>query len=267
LTGRVLRNGLPGLIAVSLGIALFEFVQPILFTQFGGERELEAMVKLIPPVVQALARTQSEFLALSGLPGYLALGFTYPLYLVLAGAAVISFAANSLAGEMDRGTIQIALSQPASRSAVYISRVLGLVLICLLLALAGPAGMAAGMVYARPAGELYFANFGAVALNGMALFWAMGGLTLLGSAAASRAGRVVGWAIGLLVLSYFVDYFAGIWSALQAWTILSLFRYYDPARALVSGQINSANLIMLASVGATATVVGLIVFARRDLPA
>jgi ABC-2 type transport system permease protein len=266
MTGRVLRNGLPGLVALLLGIALFQFVQPLVIASFGGARGLNAILERIPPVLQAFARTRPEFLALSGLPGYLALGFTYPLYIVLAATAVIGFAANSLAGEMDRGTIQIPLARPISRPAVYVSRALGVALICALLALAGPAGMSVGMLYARPEGELVFAHFGAVALNGLALFWAMGGLALLGSAAASTAGRVVGWAIGLLVLSYFVDYFAGIWSPLQAWTFLSLFAYYDPSQALVSGQIRLESLITLALIGVVATIAGLVIFTRRDLP-
>jgi ABC-2 type transport system permease protein len=268
MTGRVLRHGLPGLIAVLVGIALFEFVQPVVIASFGGAQGLNAILARIPPALQVFARTRPEFLALTGLPGYLSFGFTHPIYLVLAGAAVIGFAARSLAGEMDRGTIQIALSRPISRQAVYTSRVIGVAVICGLLALAGPAGMLAGMLYARPGGDegFVFANFGAVALNGLALFWAIGGLALWGSAAANTAGRVVAWLISLLAISYFVDYFASIWSPLQAWTFLSLFNYYDPTLALVDGQISTPSLATLALVGAAATIAGLSVFSRRDLP-
>ena len=58
LAARVLRNGLPGLVALLLGIALLEFVQAILFNEFGGVRKLNAMVDLIPPVLQAFVRTR-----------------------------------------------------------------------------------------------------------------------------------------------------------------------------------------------------------------
>jgi ABC-2 type transport system permease protein len=267
MTGRVLRAGLPGLVALLLGIALFEFVQPLVIASFGGARGLDAILERIPPALQAFTRTRPEFLALSGLAGYLSLGFTHPLYIVLAGAAVVGFAARSLAGEMDRGTIQIPLARPISRPAVYASRVLGLTIICGLLALAGPAGMVAGMLYSRPEGEFTYAHLGAVALNGLALFWAVGALTLWGSAAASTAGRVVGWAISLLALSYFVDYFAGVWAPLQAIVFLSLFEYYEPTQALVSGQANAADLVTLLIVGGIAAMAGLVIFTRRDLPA
>ncbi len=267
MTGRVLRSGLPGLVALLVGIALFEFVQPLVIASFGGAQGLDVIMDRIPPALQAFTRTRPEFLALSGLAGYLSLGFTHPLYIVLAGAAVIGFAARSLAGEMDRGIIQIPLARPISRQAVYTSRVLGVAIICGLLALAGPAGMVAGMFYARPEGEFIYGHLGAVALNGLALFWAIGALSLWGSAAASTAGRVVAWAISLLVFSYFIDYFAGIWAPLQSIAFLSLFDYYDPTGSLVSGHIDATSLVTLTVVGAIAALAGLAIFTRRDLPA
>ena len=72
--------------------------------------------------------------------------------------------------------------------------------------------------------------------------------------------------LAIFVLSYFIDYFAGIWSPLQAWTFLSLFAYYDPVQALVNGRISATSLLTLAAVGVVAAVAGLVVFARRDLP-
>ncbi|MGH2613900.1 MAG: ABC transporter permease subunit [Thermomicrobiales bacterium] len=267
MTGRVLRSGLLGLVALLLGIVLFEFVQPLVIASFGGARGLDAILDRIPPALQAFTRTRPEFLALSGLAGYLSLGFTHPLYIVLAGAAVVGFAARSLAGEMDRGIILVPLARPISRQAVYAARVLGLAVICGLLALAGPAGMVAGMLYSRPEGAFTYAHLGAVALNGLALFWAVGALTLWGSAAVSTAGRVVGWAISLLVISYFVDYFAGVWTPLQTIVFLSLFEYYEPTEALVSGQIDATNLTTLLLVGVIAAIAGLVIFTRRDLPA
>jgi ABC-type transport system involved in multi-copper enzyme maturation permease subunit len=266
MTGRVLRSGLPGLVALLVGIVIFEFVQPVVIASFGGARGLDAILERIPPALQAVTRTRPEFLALSGLAGYLSLGFTHPLYIILAGAAVIGFAARSLAGEMDRGIIQIPLARPVSRPALYASRVVGIMIICTLLALAGPVGMMAGMLYARPEGDFAFANLGAVALTGLALFWAIGSITLWGSAAANTAGRVIAWAMSLLVVSYFVDYFAGIWTPLQAIAFLSIFEYYEPTRALVSGQADLPDVATLSVVGCLASLAGLVTFVRRDLP-
>jgi ABC-2 type transport system permease protein len=267
MTARVLRNGLWGLIALLAAIALFEFVQPVVIASFGGTSGLNAIMARIPSTLQVFMRTRPEFLAMSGLPGYLSLGFTHPLYIVLAGAAMVAFVARALAGEMERGTIQIPLARPISRPAVYVSRALGAAIICGLLAVIGPLGMVAGLLYARPDGELDYRHLVAVGLTGFALFWAVGGIALCGSAAASTAGRVVGWVLGILVLSYFIDYFAEVWRPLQALTFLSLFEYYDPTGAIVTGQVEMRNVAILFLVGAGTALAGLVVFTRRDLPA
>ena len=100
----------------------------------------------------------------------------------------------------------------------------------------------------------------------MLLFWAIGGLTLLGSAAASTAGRALARAIAGLVVSYLVDYFAGIWDFLVPIEFLSIFDYYDPATTLVNGTLVWTNVVVLAAVGMAGVLAGLIVFVRRDLP-
>ena len=65
----------------------------------------------------------------------------------------------------------------------------------------------------------------------------------------------------------FVDYFASVWEPLETITFLSLFEYYDPTQALVSGQANVRSLAILFVVGAVTATAGLIAFTRRDLPA
>lgn len=265
MTARVLRNGLAGLVALIVGVALFDFVQPLVIASFGGAGALDAIMSRIPPALQVFARVRPEFLAMSGLTGYLSLGFTHPLYIILASAAIVGFASRSLAGEIERGIVQIALSRPISRPSFYASRVLGAAIIAVLLTLAGPAGMIAGVYVAQPDGEFAFRNLWAVAVSTFALFWAIAGISLLGSAAASTAGRVIGWALAILITAYFVDYFSEIWQPLKAVAFLSLFEYYDPTHALVSGEVNARDTLFLLAAGSIAAVTGLFIFARRDL--
>ena len=179
------------MVALLLGVLLFEAIQAPVADSVGGVGTVSAILEELPPALQALSRARPEFIAISGLAGYLSVGFTHPLYLVLACATIVGFTARSLAGEMERGTIQLALARPISRSRVYGARVLGLVSIAVALALVGPLGMVVGIWYARPEGELVYRHFLPVAVGCALLFWAIGGLTLLGSAAASTSGRAV----------------------------------------------------------------------------
>lgn len=266
MTVRLLGRGLAGLVALLLGLAVFEAVQAPIIGSIGGARGLAMLMNALSPALLAFTRSRPEFIAMSGLEGYLALGFTHPLYIVLTAAAVVGFAARSLAGEIDQGTIQIALARPISRPAVYASRVAGMAAVCLALAIAGPLGMVIGLLLVQPDGTLQPAHLLPLAAATAALFWAIGGLTLFGSAAANSSGRVVGWAIGALLLSYFIDYFSSIWRVVRPLEIVSIFHYYDPSGALVNGSVDPRDLLVLFAAGLCGVAAGLAVFTRRDLP-
>ena len=266
MTGRLLGRGLAGFLALLLGVALFELIQAPIADSFGGPAGLASLLESLPPALRALTRARPEFIAISGLAGYLSLSFTHPLYLVLTIATVVGFACRSLAGEMERGTMQLALSRPISRPRVYAARVVGLLVIAVALSVAGPLGLIAGLAYVQPEGDFAYRHLLPTAAATALLFWAIGGLTLLASAAASTAGRAVAWAIAVLVVSYFVDYFAGLWAFLQPLEFLSVFDYYDPSQALVNGALPWASVATLGAVGLAGVVAGLAVFVRRDLP-
>jgi ABC-2 type transport system permease protein len=266
MTGRALLRWLPALLGLLLMIFLFEIVQAPVIDAVGGAAGLSAIMERIPPALRAFARTRPEFMAMTSIAGYLSLGFTHPLYLVLATSSVIGFAARTLAGEMDRGTIQIALSRPVSRGAVYLSRVIGVLVIALLVSLAGPLGMITGWAAVRPSGEIPLAHFLPLAANTFALCWAAGGLALLGAAWSAQAGRVLGWGLAVFIVMYFVDYFSSIWRIVAPFQPLSLFAYFDPGTILVEGSWPWADLALLAAIGIAAALGGYAVFRSRDLP-
>ncbi|MFT4036559.1 MAG: ABC transporter permease subunit [Thermomicrobiales bacterium] len=265
LTWRGIRRGLTGLAALCAAIAAFTFVQPLVIASFGGAGAMDAIMSRVPPAFQAFARTRPEFLAMTGLPGYLSLGFTHPIFIVMAGAAVISYTARVLAGEMASGSLQIPLSRDISRTTVYLSCVAGASFICLIVSVVGPVGMLAGLAYADP-GPFPAGHLVAVGIDTFALLWAIAGLSLLFSAAASNAGRVVGWSLGLLLISYFIDYFAGVWKPLERVLFLSLFEYFTPTPTLVNGVADPRAVSTLLITGGLAFIAGWAVFHQRDLP-
>ena len=266
MTGRLLGRGLVGLVGILILIGLFTAVQAPIVDSIGGAPGLSSLMQRLPPVLLALSRTRPEFLAATGLAGFLSIAYTHPMMLLLAGAAVVGFAARSLAGEMEHGTIQLTLARPRSRETAYAARVLGLAVVVGLVAVAGPVGTVVGLLAAQPAGEFAWAHLLPLALSTAALAWAIGGLALFGSAVASTSGRVVGWALGLLTVSYFVDTFADVWRVLQPLRPFSLFAYYDPGTVLTSGTVVPRHLLVLCATGLAGVVAGLLVFRRRDLP-
>ncbi len=266
LVGRLLRRGVGGTLALVAGILVFQLLEPLIADSMGGAQGLQSLVETLPPGMQAIARLDPQFVALSGLAGFLSFGYTHPLYLVLISSAMVGFAARSLAGEIDRGTIAVALARPISRHSIYAARVAGLVALSAALSLAGTAGTLIGVLVARPEGELTYAHLVQLTMTAALLAWAIGGLTLWASAGSSTSGRVVGMATAVLVISYFVDYFADVWSVLEPLAPYSLFNYFDPAHALVNGAIRPLDAAVLSLSGLIGVVAGALIFDRRDLP-
>lgn len=265
ISGRLLRRGLGGTLMLLLGIALFEFINPVIGTSIGGADAVQGLFDQLPPGMQAIAQVQPDFFIESGFAGFVSLGFTHPAYFVLVSSAVVGFGSRTLAGEVESGILALTLARPVSRSVIYLARVLDLGLLALMLALAGALGTWTGIEIANAPSALTASAYLMLIGSSWLLAWSIGGLVLGVSAASSTTGRVVGWATGVLVILYFIDYFAELWSPLEPFGPLSIFRYFDPVAALVEARIPLINVLVLGGIGLVGVLAGLIVFQRRDL--
>ncbi|HEV2065524.1 MAG TPA: ABC transporter permease subunit [Thermomicrobiales bacterium] len=266
ITARLLRRGLGGTLMLFLGIALFEFINPVIGDSLGGAEVVQGLFDQLPPGMRAIAQVQPDFFIEAGFAGFISLGFTHPVYFVLVSSSVVGFSARSIAGEVDSGVIALTLARPVSRRVAYLARVAGLLALSLGLALVGVLGSWIGTVIVDLPAGTGLRDYGALFAASALLAWAVGGMVLGVSAASSTTGRVVGWATAVLVVLYFIDYFAELWSVLETLGPFSVFRYFDPAIALVEGRVPWINVLVLGGAGTVAIVIGLLVFERRDLP-
>lgn len=262
---RLLQRGMVGTVMLLIGVMIFQFANPFIADSFGGEEGLQRMIELLPPGLRTLAQLSPEFIALTGLAGYLSLAYDHPVYLVLVMSAVVGFASRSIAGEIDRGTLALTLSRPIPRTNVYLARLAGLVILIVLFAASGPIATWLGLVIAKPSGDVGISQLATLGAVCGLLAWSVGGLTLMVSAASDSTGRVVGWATGFLVVSFFVDYFAELWTVLEPIRPLSIFWYFDTTATIVDGSVPMKSLLVLGGSGAIAIVIGWRIFERRDL--
>lgn len=264
MTTRLLRRGLAGTLLLLAGAMVFQFVNPFIGESLGGPEGLESLVNQLPPAMQQLAQMSPDFLAITGLAGYLSRGYDHPVYLVLMISAMVAYAGRAIAGEVDSGTLALVLSRPISRTMIYLSRTIALVVLAVGFGIAGPIATRFGLVIAQPVGEIRGDQLVAMAALGVLFVWAIGGLALMVSAMSGSTGRVVGWATGYLVVAYFVDVFASLWSILEPLRPFSLFRYFDTADTMVDGRVPAESILVLGGVGLIAVVVGWLVFRHRD---
>jgi ABC-type transport system involved in multi-copper enzyme maturation permease subunit len=261
---RLLRQGLVGTAMLLLGVAAFQFIYPFITDSLGGTKGLEGLVRQLPPAMQALAQMSPEFLAMTGVAGFLSRGYDHPVYLVLSIAAMVAFTGRAIAGEVGSGTLALALSRPIPRRSIYLARVAGVAALCLAFGATGPIATWIGVRISGLEGDLPASHLAAMALLGMLFLWAIGGLTLMVSAWSSATGQVVGWATGYLVVAYFVDVFAGLWSVLEPVRPLSLFRWFDTSATMVDGRVPLDSALVMGGVGLVAMLAGWAIVRRRD---
>ena len=261
---RLLRQGLVGSAMLLLGMVAFQLIYPFITDSLGGEEGLSSLVSQLPPAMQALAQMSPEFLAMTGAPGFLSRGYDHPVYLVLAIAAMVAFTGRVIGGEVDAGTLALTLSRPIPRWRIYLARAIGVGVLCLAFGVAGPIATWAGIQISGLDADLPISHLAAMALLGMLFTWAVGGLALMVSAWSSSTGRVVGWATGYLVVAYFVDVFAELWTVLEPVRPLSLFNWFDTSATMVDGRVPADSGLVLGGVGLVAMVIGWLAFRQRD---
>jgi ABC-2 type transport system permease protein len=199
--------------------------------------------------------------------------WNHPFILLTVAIWAISKGSSAVAGEVERGTLDVTLSRPLSRTSYLAAHVLVGVLGLMTLAAALIAGNRIGTQYnpiEGPPGVLVLAK---PALNYVALGLAMYGYTLMLSSI-----DLVRWRPNLIgsvatLAAYVALVIASVpsfdeYPTLKLWLgRLSIFKAYNPVEAAVKGENFAFNAGILAAVGATGIVLAFLAFTRRDLPA
>ena len=249
------------LVVVVIGIFLWGLLMPIIYSQFGSQFRQMMDTGLIP----------EQFANFGGgnifsLPGSIALGFIHPISLILVSVFAVGFAASAVAGERQRGTLEVLLARPVSRRTVYVTLLVAMLLFTGL-AIAGLlAGTLAGAALGGVLDELDLARYPLVWLNGWLLFAALGSIGLAASVSFDRLSPALGITVAVTIVSYFLQVLGSLWPDAEALQPYSLFHYVKPMEVL-EGETDPFGLGLLATVAVIGVIVALIVFPRRDLAA
>lgn len=183
----------------------------------------------------------------------------FPLLLsiwpILAGARLVR-------GEEERGTLDLVLATPLSRVRVIVEKLAALVIALLVIAVLFALGTIAGEPSAGAHVDFVRALVTGLNLSLLAFFF--GTLALLISQFSVSRGSAVGWASGLLILSYLLDatgrVIDGTWVK-----YLSPFYYYNLNRPLIpSFNDTPAGALLLLGLSLLFTIVSIVLFAQRD---
>ena len=249
------------LLIVGLGLGIWGALFPIIYASFGETfRELMGS-GLIPE--QMMEFGGGDVFSLSG---SIALGSIHPIALVLNSVFAVGFAAAAVAGERQRGTLEVVLARPLSRRTLYWTLLAAAILFVALAVGATIVGVVVGSAIAGVTGELTAERLPLLWLNGVLLFGAIAAIGLAASVSFDRLSPALGITVGLVVVMYFLEVLGSFWPDAQFLQPYSLFHYYDP-KSILEGSARGGDIGVLAVVAIVAVAWAVVVFPRRDLAA
>ena len=249
------------LLIVTAALVLWGSLLPIIYDAFGQQFKDLMASGLIP-------RQMAEFGGgdIFSLTGSVALGFIHPFAVALNLVFSVGFAGAAIAGERQRGTLEVLLARPISRRRAYATAFAAAALFVAVTVAGLTAGALAGTVATGRVDELGPGNLPVLWLNALLLYGAFASVALAASVSFDRLTPALGLALAFVLVSYFFEALGSLWpdaSFLQAY---SLFHYLD-ARADLSGTPDASGFAILAAVIVACVTYALVVFPRRDLGA
>jgi ABC-2 type transport system permease protein len=222
----------------------------------------------------------------------LSIGYVHPLTQTILCIWAIGRAAGAVAGELDRGTMELLLAQPLPRYRVILAHLYidCLTIPALCLSLWGGNWLGAWLVGVHEEGARFGEQgpfispliFAPALWNVAGLLFAVSGFTMWLSARGRFRWRVLGTAVFIALLQFLVNVVGQLWDAMAPLRPLTIFYYYQPQQIIlhqrwtvnVGAAWNGGQplfavpvLAVLFGVGALGYALALWKFCRRDLPA
>lgn len=249
------------LLLVALALGLWGFLMPIIYATFGADLKALVGSGMIPEQFASFGQAD-----IFSLPGAIALGFVHPIAVALVSVFVVGFAASAVAGERQRGTLEVLLARPISRRATVVTFLVAVAVFTAVCIGAIVGGTLVSAVLWNVAGELQFANVPLLWLNGLLLFGAFAAIGLAASVSFDRLGPALGITLAVLIVAYFLEVLGSLWPDAKGLQPYSLFHYLQPQKIL-TGAAPVFDLLLLSAVIALAVGYAWFVFPRRDLAA
>jgi ABC-2 type transport system permease protein len=246
---------------VAVALAIWGTLLPIIYDSFGSTFKDILDSGAFPP----------QFAQFGGgdifsLPGSVAIGFIHPIAVGVNLVIAVGFATAAIAGERQRGTLEVLLSRPISRGVLYATLAVSGALFVGIATFGSIMGSLIGASLTGRTAELGVGQLPLLWLNGALLYWAIGSIALFASASSDRLSQALAPTLAFVVISYFLDVLGSLWPDAKGLQPYSIFYYLDP-KAILAGLPVARDLVVLSAVTVVAVVAALLVFPRRDLAA
>ncbi|MFL5727402.1 MAG: ABC transporter permease subunit [Chloroflexota bacterium] len=249
------------MLIVFVALTIWGSLLPIVYGAFGKTFQDIIESGLVPEQL-----TQFGGGDIFSLSGSIALGAIHPISLILNSVFAVGFATAAVAGERQRGTLEVLLARPLSRRGTYLTLLLATLTFVAVGLLATILGAVLGSAIAGVLDQLDVQRLPSLWLNGFLLFAAIAAIGLAASVSFDRLTPALGITAGVVVVMYFLEVLGTFWPDATGLQPYSLFHYYQP-KQLLEGSLPLVNFAIPAVVAVVAIAWALIEFPRRDLAA
>ncbi len=262
LIAKELRERRTSLIVYSLvGIGCVWLYVSIFPSLQGQAKELSKAYASMPKeVLKAFGAEGTGLNTVESLLATKQFGLVWPILAILI---MLNRSANYLAGEIENGTLGTLLTQPLSRSRIYLAKYLSGVYTLLIFVICS-------VLINIPIISAYKLDFSVSYELLFAIVCTLFGLAVLGvgmlvSALATERSKVYGMIGGGIMIMFILNLVSGLKPALDNLKYGSIFYYYNANDIIVNHHINQVSIALFAGIAITGFIAGLIAFNRRDI--
>ena len=240
-----------GLIALSLYTAgLYPSISTPAFTYY---------INQLPPTLTALF---GESFSLATLEGYLNAYFFDMMGPIVFVIYAIAAGSGAIAGEEERGTLDVLLATPTPRRSVLLQKFAAMVAGTMLLGFFMWLGLAITVLLFDM--KINYLNLAQASFGAVMVGLVFGSLALAVGCLRGSRSLSLGVAAAVTLAAYVVKTYAPLVEAMKGYQKLSPFYYSNAAKPLVNG-LNYGDVAVLAVLIALFALAGLVAFERRDI--
>ena len=243
----------------TLGLAALTLVTVLFYPSFSDSPKFNDLLGDEDSLVRAFVGDVSDLTSPEGFLNSQLYFFMVPLlFLVFA----IARGSGAIAGEEERGTLDLLLSNPLTRSQVLLHKFAAMLVAILALALILWFSALIGVIAVDM--DISFMRMAEATLSAALLGILFGAVALTLGSATGKRGMSIGVASAIGVSAYLLNAFAPIVDALEPLSKLSPFYYYSDSDPLTNG-LNLLHAAVLVGLTLLLLPVALFTFERRDL--
>ena len=256
-----LRDVRRGFLWWSLGLAGFVALIVSVYPTVHSNPGLKKLAEDYPEALQAFIAFGGP-VDYSSAAGYLGIELFSLMIPLLFLVAAIGTGAGTIAGEEERGTLDLLLASPVSRARVVVEKSIALALEVAGLGLVLWAALWIGALAVSM--DISVSHLASATLTAVLLAIAYGEIAVLVGAASGRRSLTIGVTAALGVAAYLVNGLAPLVAALEGPQKLSPFYHYAAGDPLRRG-LAPGHLAVLAAIALVAAAAAPWAFSRRDV--